>query len=276
MARTTDARTYGIEIELVGLTRTRAEEVLIAAGINASSAYSHNARANAGAWVVKPDGSLRNDKGTGTCEVVSPILTGREGFAQIRKVMLALYAAGGRANESCGLHVHLGAEDLKVKHLKALALTYMAREREISALLHPRRREGGTNTYCRPLASIINMRLLREATGRQALRSAFASRYTTVNMHALAAHGTVEFRQHQGCMDPEKAIRWVQLCQAMVRRAVATGEAAAPITADTLNDRLVTLLRETCEGDAALMNFWLRRAAAVNKGEVQAPGGWAR
>lgn len=55
---------------------------------------------------LEHDGSVNNG-----IEVVSPILRGAAGEAQIKKVCDSMNEVGAGADESCGMHVHLGAAD---------------------------------------------------------------------------------------------------------------------------------------------------------------------
>jgi hypothetical protein len=41
-------------------------------------------------------------------------------------------------------------------------------------------------------------------------------RYQKLNLESLERHGTIEFRQHSGTVDAEKAVNWVRLCTAFI------------------------------------------------------------
>jgi hypothetical protein len=84
---------FGVELEHNGNGVYRASKIMHEVGLRN--------------WQSKEDGSLRGDG----AEVVSPILRGPDGFAQMRTAMLALSVAGGTVNHSCGTHVHIGADD---------------------------------------------------------------------------------------------------------------------------------------------------------------------
>ena len=58
-------------------------------------------------WTAEADGSIDNSGGGHKCEVVSPILRGAEGLAQVAQVLRTLEAKGHRVNKSCGTHVHV-------------------------------------------------------------------------------------------------------------------------------------------------------------------------
>ena len=59
-------------------------------------------------WKAEADGSIDNSAGGHKCEIVSPVLRGAEGLAQVLAVVQTLEAKGHRVNVSCGVHVHVG------------------------------------------------------------------------------------------------------------------------------------------------------------------------
>ena len=59
-------------------------------------------------WTAENDGSINNGHGGHKCEIVSPILKGPEGLAQVAEVARILEAKGHSVNASCGVHVHVG------------------------------------------------------------------------------------------------------------------------------------------------------------------------
>ncbi len=66
-------------------------------------------------WVAATDGSIRNtavDSNGGrrgmAHEIISPILYGRQGLNQLKRIMKALSNAGAQVNVSCGFHITIG------------------------------------------------------------------------------------------------------------------------------------------------------------------------
>jgi hypothetical protein len=59
-------------------------------------------------WKAECDDSINNGSGGHKCEIVSPVLRGPEGLAQVVEVLRTLEAKGQRGNVSCGVHVHVG------------------------------------------------------------------------------------------------------------------------------------------------------------------------
>jgi hypothetical protein len=47
-----------------------------------------------------------------------------------------------------------------------------------------------------------------------------ATRYHKFNMESMSRYGTVEFRQHSGTIEPDKAMNWIRVCVAFVERSL--------------------------------------------------------
>ena len=126
-----------------------------------------------------------------------------------------------------GIHVHVGAGDLSVFDVTRLLVAYSAVERLIDPLLHRKER-----TYCKSTTSdtlrwwLGKMREYRhlnpEATPDvkdlmyRDSQATPLGRYTDVNLHALSAHGTIEFRSMGAWYDYGHLARWAWFCREMV------------------------------------------------------------
>ncbi|MFQ8787474.1 amidoligase family protein [Ruminococcus sp.] len=55
------------------------------------------------------------------CELVTPILKSDKDMDDLQQIVRDLRKAGMRVNESCGLHVHIGAERQDAKSLTRLS-----------------------------------------------------------------------------------------------------------------------------------------------------------
>jgi hypothetical protein len=218
--------TFGAEFEVIlprGLDRH--------AGANAVAAHSGIAVSSAigarGTWKVVSDASV-NGNGNGL-EFVSPVLKGDDGLDQVRKICNALTAIGATVNLSCGYHVHVGARDQErnADFFKNLLKLYSRYEEAIDQIMPPSRR-GNANRYC---ASVIrhNAAVVDAAVTPQQVIAALGSRYHKLNLSAFYKHGTVEFRQHAGTVDGDKAANWIVVCLKLVAAAKAgkTGAGAA-------------------------------------------------
>ena len=265
-------RTYGVEIELAGLTTAQAADALRAAGVACrAETYNHDPRPT---WKAVPDGSV-----PGGCEVVSPVLSGPEGFREIETVCAALRAAGATVNRTTGLHVHLGARDLSLDAVKRLLKNWAKFEDTIDLLVAPSRR-ADANGFCRSIVGrfgAVGSEAERCATIRTAfakidaattlreLFGLFASRYYKLNLEAFWRHGTIEVRQHHGTLDAAKIINWIELMGALFEASsVARSVAVRPVNGQTPKFRFKWLFNMTVQG--APRRFWSRRMRELERG----------
>ena len=203
-------------------------------------------------WLTKTDGTRGVES-----ELISPILAaGRAGDVENRLILAAISAAGAQVNTvCCGLHIHFGAIS-EHGHLKALrrpgqtqtaalygvplkraqitlAEMYAYFQPVIDSIL-PRSRRGSRRICGGCELPEAGNWWLGEKGENNAGKSAFIhnprqpaggsggseGRYYKINFAALDLHGTVEFRQHQGTLNPTKAIMWGRVCAAFWARAV--------------------------------------------------------
>lgn len=171
-------------------------------------------------WCVHDDGSLgTNGDNFTTVELSSPILYGEEGIAEMRAMMDALRKLGGKVNKTCGMHIHVGVEDLSLAERKRITTAFVRYEPFFDALVPLSRRnhsacqsnrafaKGGTlpaklDTLRKPVAS------QRELEARF---PAFEAKYLKLNVSSASHRGTFEFRQHSGTLNSNKAENWVRL-----------------------------------------------------------------
>lgn len=214
-------RRFGVEIELIyprGRSRADIERALQDAGLVVDGIYQR--RSNA--WSVKTDGSLR---GNGF-EVTSPVLQGIDGHEQVAKACRALQAVGGKADRTCGLHVHHEIRDLDVEGVRRFVRTYHANTAVIDGALAPSRRAANMPTYCRAWDQ-RNVDAMTECRTIETIASrAQGTRYRTVNLQSYARYGTVEIRHHQGSVNATKISEWVKFGQALIDSS-ARGAVAA-------------------------------------------------
>ena len=226
ITNTLTERTFGIEIEfLSAVPREYVTVIMNQAGIKMvhveSYSQAHSTDYSDGTWKCVSDGSVRNGNGhngltfhrgyVGSCEVVSPILKGAEGLAEVRKVCDVLNNSDIKAkvNKSCGLHVHHGAEDFTEKNLKNVFYLYKAYEDELDQLVSPSRRKN--NAYFCEGFKLQN---------RDYFKMTKFDRYYKVNLDAYARHCTVEIRHMNGTTDADKICGWTVFTQAIIERSV--------------------------------------------------------
>jgi hypothetical protein len=218
--------TFGVEFEVFiprGTTRSQLAEKLREAGIECTTeVYNHSTLPR---WKLVTDGSLGNYN-TGS-ELVSPVLSGPEGIRQVEVACRVLKEFGCKATKRCGFHVHVGARDLPLSFWKNTLRTYRNHETTIDGLVAPSRRLS-INPYCRTLLNRFSERRLVEADTFQVLAPHYqpSDRYHKVNAQSFWRHGTIEFRQHQGTIDGDKAVRWIEFVLRLCQKSNVTVEDA--------------------------------------------------
>lgn len=127
---------FGIEIEMTGITRSHAAEVVartiggtieyVGAGYDKRTIKQQDGRK----WTIMSDGSIRTKKKTNgrtvsanweySVELVSPILTYKEDIEILQTIVRNLRSEGAFAGAAlqCGIHIHLDGEPHNAKTLK--------------------------------------------------------------------------------------------------------------------------------------------------------------
>ena len=131
---------FGIEMEMTGLTRARAAQVIAGhfgtEAVHVGGGYdTYTVRDASGRqWKCVSDSSIigqsrRGEPALGAyeVEVVSPICR-YEDIRTIQEIIRKLRAAGARVNGSCGIHVHVDATPHSARTLKNLVNIMAAKE----------------------------------------------------------------------------------------------------------------------------------------------------
>lgn len=198
---------FGVEIEFKGLTLERASEVLTSKNVEAPF-ITGRIHTTTKTWKVVKDLSVTTFDGGG--EVVSPILQGEAGLAQVAKVLDILKNSGAYVDKKCGVHVHVDASSFEEHELIHMMERYLDNEEEIGLFVNHTRRQ---NCYCLPIRGhhrCVHM-LRRGGYTLRRLRNYFP-RDLTVNIHSLVRHGTIEFRQHAGSLEAKEVCPWIRWC----------------------------------------------------------------
>ena len=221
--------TFGLELEIVPAPgyevgfKTRITRALTEQAGVRTHATGYMGRAYS-VWQVKDDStvSIKRDRQTWYgCEVVSPVLEDRpESWEAVKKVCETLEANGAKVNVNCGMHVHVGVGDLNCNELKNIVKAYGTFGDEIDRVLPRSRRVNGNKArWCRRLWSGYNrqtiLNRINNAEFIHQLENVLAAqngRYNALSLGAYRRIGTIEFRQHSGTTDPEKAVMWAQWC----------------------------------------------------------------
>jgi len=226
-------RTFGLEFEFKGVSGPNALAALTAAGINVHSTigYTHAVMPT---WKVVTDGSVG-----GGYELVSPILRGQAGLDEAARAVKALQDAGGFLDSQCGLHVHVGMDNLNGAQMMSIMDLYIANQANINSILAASRH----NTfYCKPNSEASPSQrhqygIIRSArnTTEAARAARDTDRYYAVNLQSYAKYGTMEFRQHQGTLNGKKAGAWVKFILAIVEAGAAGTTNGFGSLTDTMN-----------------------------------------
>jgi len=255
---------FGIEMEMTGITRKNAAEIISKVlgtnntrytggtdGYNTWSAFDAQGRK----WKAMYDGSLSterlNEAGQRVsdhtsemeCEVVSPICT-YEDIETIQAVVRALKQAGALVNRSCGIHIHVGAEKFDAQHLRVLSNMVASKEELlIKALKIQNRRLGHfcqrTNKNFikemndkKPATEDALMDLWYDSQGYHSGATHYArdhyndTRYHILNLHAYNTKGTVEFRCFEATLHAGKVKAYLQMALAISAAALKARSAS--------------------------------------------------
>ena len=245
---------FGLEVETFGKSRQVVAEAVqsVVGGVVTHTHDSYDTwivtATDGRVWKSMRDGSLPCNGGA---EVVSPILVYSD-LDTVQAVVRAVRACGAQVDESCGIHVHVGAESLTAQNTINLAslMHYYQDLLFTSLAVLPRREQ-----YCKKLGKTLCERLRRAPASERAtiakdsrgLSRAWygrvenypthydGSRYQALNLHAVWTKGTVEFRLFNSTLHAGKVKAYIQLCLAMVARCKTWKTSiplSTPITAD--------------------------------------------
>lgn len=269
---------FGIEIELTGITRERAAQV-IAEYFGTSSRYAGSCYSTYEAtdrmgriWKCMRDASIVCQKKTGgggksmagkeySTEVVSPILT-YEDMEDLQEVVRRLRHAGAFANKSCGIHIHVDAKKHTPDTLRNL-VNLMAQKEDI--LYKALQVDIQRVRYCQKvnihLIEVINKKkpkTLEELAdiwyeGYAGSRTDHYndSRYRGLNLHATFTKGTIEFRLFNSTTHAGEIKAYIQFCLALSHMALVNKKASSrrSVTDNEKYNMRCWLLRLGLNGD---------------------------
>lgn len=255
--------TFGIEIELTGLTREKAAKTVAAY-------FQTEARHTGGsydAWEVKDleqrtwkvvnDSSLNAQRKEGRnkisadstyrAEVVSPICK-YEDIETLQGIVRELRKAGAFENESCGIHIHIGKEQFTARTLRNLVNIMASKEDLIyRALMVDHRRQ---SSYCKKVdedfLERLNKRKPETLTEFADIwyrdycddrnRHYHRSRYHGLNLHSFFNGNTVEFRIFNSTTHAGRIKAYIQFCLAISNQAL-TQKSASPRKTESTNEK---------------------------------------
>ena len=252
-------QTIGMELEFTGLTRKTAASIIARhfGKTTRGTSVTDNAERE---WKVVSDGSIRVDGGE-ACELVTPILKWDD-IETVQEIVRALRGAGAKVNDSCGLHVHIGAAGMTATAIRNLVNNVASHEEILYKALnvHTCRKR-----YCRPTDTrFLNALNARKPATIEELGQIWynqdsdnfpthhyhESRYTICNLHALFTKGTIEFRIFNGTLHAGEVKTAIQLACALVANAKAA--------------KRILYKPEQVENERFAMRTWLTRPQGLN------------
>lgn len=281
-------RTFGAEIEFTGKYKHQAArdiaEVLHANGITvpeyAGAPHIHSMPYHGDTcevcgvtvtdkyrhWRVERDGSVTQYHRHGEFggEVVSPILTTAD-FNQLDLVLKALRAESnnpangkGKVTESCGLHIHVGVNDLTPDQRANVVKQWYGFTDVVHTFVAQNRINGTYSKTMSPMELSRVVNLLQNGTRDRYAFERVTEKYRSLNVLPFYKIGTFEFRLHQGTLNFNKVRNWVTLLLAFVQ-AFATDETAPN------GDRAVATAQRTAINTVSFLDLLVNKTDATNK-----------
>lgn len=233
-------RTFGVEVEFTtGIGRCElATQLQDATGqLVLAENYNHATRPH---WKMVHDGSCGH-------ELVSPILQGQNDLEKAKAMIKALSRIDGvKVNKRCGLHVHVGVQDMPVRNLTNIVKLYAKYETEIDKVMQPTRRKSNNYYAASIFEGKVGMRQhdhdgdftsnwayndattgpqnnhfkwlwkkLNACTQGSEIQNILGGtrrahcRYVKTNFYRFRELGTCEFRQHGASLNPNKIAMWI-------------------------------------------------------------------
>ena len=256
-------QTFGVEIELTGITRSQAADIL-ADHFNTTKTHTgegydkYVVRDGEGRkWTIMSDSSIeteRKDHGptdyTYKVEFVTPICKWGD-IETIQEIVRKMRKKGGLSNSSCGIHVHVGAEQHTAKTLRNLVNIMASKEDLIFKALGVSTDRAGR--WCKKSEQefVAAMNRSKPTSTRTVQRLWYedcddgyrsrtdhynASRYHALNLHSLWQGKGIEFRCFNGTMHAGRVKTYIQLCLAINHQALTQNSASYRKT-ETTNDK---------------------------------------
>lgn len=162
-------------------------------------------------WNVIRDSSLRDD---GREFVLRAPIAGkdlRDAFMELSTLIHSVPSIV--VSERCSVHVHVDVRDFTTTQLSNLLTTYVAAE---SALYMLGGKDRYDNIYCPGITAALEqmsvMRRVLSGDQEQIWRGVHDwCKYTGINLRSVESQGSVEFRAHEGTLDPRRILRWTNI-----------------------------------------------------------------
>ena len=287
--------TFGMEIEMTGITRKMAAEITakviggrdewVGGGYDTYQAVGPDGRK----WKFMTDASIDTFSARGvyggrdySTEFVTPICKYEQDMATIQEIVRELRKNGAFVNDSCGIHIHIGGDGHTAKSIRNFAnMVYNRGDLLYSALAIKASRQH----YCKKLDANLMDKINKLAPSKATLKeieniwySVYSSyrertthyhdsRYHFLNLHSFFnGHGTVELRGFNSTLHAGEIRAYVMLALAMNHQALETPMVKRK-AAETSRDAMASWLRQMGVNDKTCIehltkNLVARRVAA--------------
>ena len=242
---------FGVEVEFTGITREEAARALAAYfGTRPKHVGKYYdkwtvADREGKVWTLMSDSSIRGERKTEDgyepsddseywVEMVTPILTYPE-LPKLQECVRQVRHAGGRANESCGIHVHVDAANHNRQSLKNLIGIMYSKEDILFKALQVN--EDRAQEFCQKVREPMMLKARKlssdetknltelekiwyEGFSDDTTKKYNPTRYYALNLHSVFYRGTVEWRCFNSELHAGKVAAYVNLCLAISAQAI--------------------------------------------------------
>lgn len=246
---------FGIEIEFTGITRTQAAKVAaeyLGGTASAASDFYDTQKVTAPdgrVWKFMSDASItcqKKERGQRvsaskdySVELVSPILSYREDIDTLQELIRRLRKAGGFANNSAGIHIHLDGSNHTPKSIRNF-MNIIASKNDLfykALQIEPDRMR-----FCKKMDTYLVDRMNRgrpktfaqiesiwyEGYGENRSRHYHSSRYHFLNLHSFfTGNHTVELRGFNSELHAGKVRSYIVLALALNHQALTQRSASS-------------------------------------------------
>ena len=243
---------FGVEIEMTGITRKQAANI-VAKALNSTSSEAnstgyHTRKIEDNShriWKVMRDSSINpyksgsSDEDEYRVEFVTPPLKYND-IELLQQIVIDLKCAGAMVNASCGIHIHVDGANHNPQSLRRLVNFMVARQDLIYEALEIGSR---ANRWCKKLSSrlLTEMKKSKELSGEQIETIWYSrnndnyyggidhqhyndTRYHGINLHSYFSKDTVEFRLFNSTLDVDKIKSYIQFCLAISAWAIESND----------------------------------------------------
>jgi hypothetical protein len=185
---------FGVELEMEAKRRALFEDMMECLG----------GKDGNGRYILKADGSLEDGQGAELVTLPYSLEDHRTmfGWHKILSADLQRVAMSGAGTTNCGIHIHVNREALSALTVGKLLVFLNADENEGLVTTIAQR---ASNSMCERDAKKAKV---------SAVRSSETCRYDILN---VTNGGTIEFRLFRGNLRPERVLKNIEFCHALIR-----------------------------------------------------------